>query len=79
VALWSYEAKQLMKSQNGSQNGRTVIKTMFYINYELAMRLPSEGALTLNRSRPRERGHSIVPSLGVSVGSVFACHLDVGP
>ena len=41
--------------------------------------MPSEGAWTLNRSRPRERGHSIVPSLVVSVGSVFACHLVVGP
>jgi hypothetical protein len=51
-----------------SQNGRIVIKTMFYINHELEMRLPSEGAWTLNRSRPRERGHSIVPSLVVSVG-----------
>jgi hypothetical protein len=60
-----------------SQNGRTVIKTMFYIHYELEMWLPSEGAWTLNRSRPRERGH--VPSLVVSVGSVFACHLVVGP
>jgi hypothetical protein len=64
-----------------SQKGRAVIKTMFYINYELETRLPSEGAWTLNRSRQRERGHSIaiVPSLVVSVGSVFACHLAVGP
>jgi hypothetical protein len=29
--------------------------------------------------RLRESGHSIVPSLVVSVGSVFACHLVVGP
>jgi hypothetical protein len=49
------------------------------INYVLEMWLPSEGAWTLNFSRPREREHSIVPSLVVSVGSVFAFHLVVGP
>jgi hypothetical protein len=53
---------------------------MLYINYELEMWLPPEGAWRLNRSRPRERGHSIVPFLVVSVGSVFACYLVVlGP
>ncbi len=56
-----------------------MIKTVFCINYELEMWLPSKGAWTLTRSRPRERGHSIVPSLVVSVGSVFACRLVVGP
>jgi hypothetical protein len=42
------------------------------------MWLPSEGAWTLNRSRPRERGDSIVPSLVVSVGSVIAVSFGRG-
>jgi hypothetical protein len=33
-----------------SQNGRRVIKTMLFINYEPEMWLPSEGVWTLNRA-----------------------------